>query len=147
MKQMSLYNREVNPFIQAAIAVVIQALALVVVKLVGKSGDGVDDPVLYWEVVFTILLTYMLFNAMLSFPYKMRGQYFMRSLISFVIVAVTGGLLANFFSGITMDEAGSFRWLYLLLTFCYLVFLSIANAIWKIIEMAKKQDSRLRGED
>lgn len=145
MKAVSIFNREVDPFKQAGIAIFAQIVALAAIKASQSGTEGI--PTVYWEAVFTVLLAYMLFNAMLSFPYKKRSQYFVRSLMAYAAIVFSGALLANWFSGITMDEAGSFRWLYLLLSFCYLVFLSIANAMWKIIEMAKKEDKRLRGED
>lgn len=46
-----------------------------------------------------------------------------------------------------MDEAGSFRWLYIVFALTYLVFISIVNMMRKIMEIAKKQDARLRGEE
>jgi len=145
MKNTSIFRMQVHPLKQAGIAVSIELVILLLVKLMMRTGTISDNPTFCWEVVFTLMLAYMLFNAMLSFPYKNRNQYFVYSLIGYVIVALLGGIMAHLFSGVSMDEAGSFRWLYMLLTFCYLVFLTIANAIWKIIEMAKKQDSRMRG--
>ena len=147
MTAKSVYNKEVSPYRQALVASVLQLIVLGITRMLMSGGQMNETPTLFWEIAFTIMMTYMLFSAMLSFPYKKRGEYFYKSIIGYVVVAFSGGFLADWLSGISMDEAGSFRWLYLLLTFCYLVFLSIANAMWKIIEMAKKQDSRLMGDD
>ena len=62
-------------------------------------------------------------------------------------VAAVGGLLAHYISGLSMDEAGHFRWLYICFTFTFLVFLSIVNLMRKIVDIAKRQDARLRGEE
>jgi len=44
-------------------------------------------------------------------------------------------------------EAKSFRWIYIVFTFGYLLFLCILRAMRKIVHIAQKQDARLRGEE
>jgi hypothetical protein len=58
-----------------------------------------------------------------------------------------GGLLAYLISGLSIDEAGSYKWILFIFTFCYILFLSIVRAMKKIVTIAQKQDKRLRGED
>ena len=111
------------------------------------GGQIENSPIFYWEVSFSALMCFGLFNCILSVPYLKRGQYFSTSLISFAAIAVSGGFLASLLSGLSIDEAGALRWLFVVFTFSYLVFISIVNAMRKILEMAKKQDARLRGED
>ena len=50
------------------------------------------------------------------------------------------------FSGLTIDEAGSFRWLYVVFTMGYIILLAIVRSMRRIVAMAQKQDKRLRGE-
>ena len=66
---------------------------------------------------------------------------------AFAILLVIGGLLAWAFSGVSIYEAGTVSWLYFVLTFGYLVFLSIVNLIKFLVKLAQKQDKSLRGEE
>ena len=146
MESQTIFSREIHPFKQAGGAIIL----LLIFQLLGLLFRGTaffgEESVVFWEISMTILLAFMLFNSVMSIPYKNRGLYFRNSLISFVAIAVISGGLAQLLSGQSMDEAGSFKWLYFLFTFVYLVFISIVNAMRKIIEIAKKQDARLRGE-
>lgn len=108
--------------------------------------ETLADKAAYWEIAFAILMGYALFNSIFSLSYHDKTVYFRDSIFCFAALAAAGGFLASYFSGLTMDEAGSFRWLYFVFGFSYLVFISIVNLMRKIIEIAKKQDARLRGE-
>ena len=145
--EQSIFQREISPFIQAAFAMGINLLGILLMKGMVDTGSKVEDGVVLWEVSFSILLAFMLFNSVLSIPYNNRAEYFRNSIFSFLAVAGVGGILAHYVSGVSMDAAGSFRWLYIVFTFTYLVFISIVNLMRVIMEIAKRQDARLRGED
>ncbi|MBT8234518.1 MAG: hypothetical protein HKO66_10450 [Saprospiraceae bacterium] len=140
-KSNSIYNKRISPVHQGLAALGLLIVTMVITKIV--SGDSI----VYWELAFAILMGYALFNAIFSISFVERGIYFRNSIIGFILLGIIGGFLASLFSGLSVDEAGSFRWLYVVFTFSYLVFISIVNAMRKIIELAKKQDARLRGED
>ncbi len=143
----SIFEKQIHPFKQAAVALGINFLGIMILKAV-KSGENIlQEGIVFWEFSFSILMAFMLFNSILSLPYINRMQYFRDSIFSFLAIAIVGGLLAHYVSGISMDSAGSFRWLYIVFTFTYLVFISIVNLMRKIIEIAKRQDARLRGEE
>jgi len=139
----SIFQKEVHPYYQVAIAVGLNLVGLLIIKLGMAEEASADDKVIYWEYSFSILLAFMLFNSVFSIPYKNRTQYFRDSIFSFMALAGFGGIVAYFFSGMSMDEAGSFRWLYFVFTFTYLVFISIVNLMRKIIEIAFSQDDLL----
>jgi len=143
----SIFQKEIHPFKQLVVAIALNVLGLGIVKTTLNETTTSDEYVVYWELSFSVLLAFMLFNSVFSIAYKNRTQYFRDSIIAYVILGGVGGLLAAYLSGLTMDEAGSFRWLYFVFTFTYLVFISIVNLMRKIIEIAKRQDARLRGEE
>jgi len=143
--QQSVFSKQVHPLKQ----VVICLIALIAVMGVAKLAfpmETLADRAAYWEIAFAILMGYALFNSIFSLSYHDKTVYFRDSILCFIGLAAAGGFLAWYFSGLTMDEAGSFRWLYFVFGFSYLVFISIVNLMRKIIEIAKKQDARLRGE-
>ena len=100
-----------------------------------------------WVVLCGMILFFALVNSVLSFGAADGNKYWLQSIISFAVLLVFGGLMAWAISGVPIGEAGSVKWLYFVLTFGYLVFLSIVNFIKFLVVLAKKQDSNLRGED
>jgi len=142
----SIFQKQIHPVYQAGVAIVVNLLGIFVLKAGQGEETLIDEGVVFWELSFSVLMAFMLFNSVFIIPYVNRIQYFRDSIFCFLGVAVIGGFLANYASGVSMDEAGSFRWLYIVFTFAYLVFISIVNLMRKIIEIAKRQDARLRGE-
>jgi len=142
----SIFSKQIHPFRQLAVCAVLIIVIMLAIRMVSMYDVEIKGS-LYWESGMAILMGFALFNSIFSIPYKNRNVYFRDSIFSFMAVAAVGGLCAYWFSGLSMDEAGSFRWLYFVFGFSYLVFISIVNMMRKIIEIAKKQDARLRGED
>ncbi len=142
----SIFNLQISPFKQVLVAIGLLLIVFTIIKLIAVKISEFD-PAFYWEASFTILLLYMLFNAIWSISYKKKTLYLLHSVIGYLFLAVSTALLSQFFSKLSMDEAGAFRMLYLIFTICYLIFLGIVNAMRKILEIVKKQDARLRGEE
>ena len=68
------------------------------------------------------------------------SKYWGRSIYSFMGLALGSGLTAYLFSSLTISEAGSYRWIYVVLTVGYLVFLSIVTFMRRIVEFAQKEE-------
>jgi hypothetical protein len=49
-------------------------------------------------------------------------------------------------SGKHIDEVGSFRWLWFVLTLVYMIFFAIARSMKRVVDIAIEQDDKLRGE-
>ncbi len=143
----ALLNKFESPLYQMAVAVILTFISGFIFKLLILSDTVSDSGVIFWECSFAILLGYMMFNCIYSFVAKDSLKYFRNSIFSFVVLAIVGGVLSSQLSGLNVDEAGSFRWLYLVFTFVYLVFVSIVNLIKKFMEYAMKQEGRLHGDN
>ena len=50
-------------------------------------------------------------------------------------------------TGKQIDDVGSFRWLWMVLSMVYIVFFVIARSMKRIIDIANEQDKKLRGEE
>lgn len=142
----SIFEKQIHPLYQGGVAIALNLVGILFLKAVKPEENLLQEGIVFWELSFSILMAFMLFNAVFSIPYNNRMQYFRDSIFTFLVIAAVGGLLAHYVSGVSMDNAGSFRWLYIVFTFTYLVFISIVNLMRKIIEIAKRQDARLRGE-
>ncbi len=143
----SIFQRQVHPFLQVGVAIGLNVVGILLIMSFVDSESNPEGGVVFWEFSFSILMAFIIFNSVLSIPYLKRTQYFRDSIFSFLALVVIGGALAHYIGGISMDEAGSFRWLYIVFALTYLVFISIVNMMRKIMEIAKKQDARLRGEE
>ena len=55
-------------------------------------------------------------------------------------LALTTGLFAWFVSSLSIGEAGSYKWIYFVVTIGYLVFLSMMGFMKNIVDFAQKED-------
>lgn len=137
--QSPVLKKLVNPFNQAAVV-----LGLILVFDLGSgflSSAGVEmKQNTAWVIAATFILFFAMFNAMLSLMSDNMDKYWTRSVISYIAVAGLAGLLAWAFSSLSINEAGAFRWLYIVLTLGYLLFLSMMRAMRKIVEFAQREE-------
>lgn len=117
--------------------------AVLVVNIGAKifSGAGMEIEQRFpWTIAASFLLFFSAMNAVLSIFSKNIDNYWSRSILSFVGLAAISALLAYVFSQLTMNEAGSYKWIYIVLTFGYLVFLIILTAMRKIVDFAQREE-------
>lgn len=147
MSQKTIWENEISPFRQLlfvlTVALIFMSLSSVIPRPSAISGMH-NAP---WVIISGLILFYAVSNSVLSFAAKKRDIYWLYSLVSFAILMIVGSIMARMFSGLTMDEAGTFRWIYFVFTFGYLVFLSIVNLIRFLVELAQRKDKQLRGEE
>lgn len=128
-----------NPFLQAGIV-----LGLVFIFDIGaflmNSGGMEFNQNTPWVIAATFILFFAMFNAIISLMSDNMDRYWTRSMLSYIAVVVIGGLLAWAFSSLSINEAGSFRWIYIVLTFGYLLFLSIITLMRKIVDFAQREE-------
>lgn len=93
-----------------------------------------------WTITAAFVLFFSVGNALISILASDTEKYWSRSILSFVGLAVLAGLMAYLFSSMGINEAGSYRWIYIVLTIGYLVFLSIIGFMKKIVEFAQREE-------
>jgi hypothetical protein len=74
---------------------------------------------------------------------SLRADSFMKywgtSMYSYMILAFCSGTAAWLFSGIPLGEAGSYRWIFIVVSVGFLVFLSIVNFMKQIVQFAERE--------
>ncbi len=135
-----------TPFIQALLILIVGVLITGLEWLGNVIGLMTSDPNSPWIVFTSFILFFAIANSLMSLKAASMNKYWSRSIIAFAGLLVLSAVMATVFSGLSIDEAGSFRWLFVVLTFGYLVFLSIVRLMKKIVDIAIEQDERLRGE-
>ncbi len=129
-----------NPFLISAIVGGISLLVMLGGKLcyaMGWMGVSQSFP---WLTAASFLLVYAIFNAVFSLSSKNIDHYMGRSILAFLALVAVSWLLARLISGIPINEAGTYRWIFFVLGFCYLVFLSIMGLIKRIVAYAQREE-------
>ena len=135
----SFLDKLENPFLQAAIVLGSILVCDIGSAILGSAGMEFKQNT-PWVIAASFILFFAILNALSSLMTDNMDRYWTRSMLSYVAVAGLGGLLAWAFSSLGINEAGSFRWLYIVLTLGYLIFLSIVGAVRKIMEFAQREE-------
>ena len=146
MKELLLTQRT-NPIFQVGLILILMILFMGIYQLSLSEAAKLDNPAGAWELMAAFVLFYALVNCVFSLQTPNQMIYWRNSIFSFAGLLLLGGGICYLFTGISLQNAGSIRWILFVFSFGYLIFLSIANLMRFIVELAQKQDSKLRGED
>lgn len=136
----SFLARAYDPILQGLFALGGAILLMLIGQLVLWSGALEVTARFPWMAIGALMLFYALFNSIFSLSSKDPTKYWGRSLMSFIGLTAIGGTAAWLFSGLSIWEAGSFRWIFVVITLGYLVFLSLVNLMKRIVEFAMKEE-------
>ncbi|MEL7020983.1 MAG: hypothetical protein AAGK47_05205 [Bacteroidota bacterium] len=134
------YEKAYNPFIQAGIILVSMITVVLLSKFVNAAGIIEVGPRFSWMSAASFMLFFAVFNSVFSLASKSLNYYWGRSIMAFLGVATSMAGVAYLFSGLSIDEAGSYRWIFIVVTFGYLVFLSIMGMMKGIVEFAQREE-------
>ncbi len=139
----TFWERLYQPFGHGVAVFVVAAATMLVSALLRSMGILDISPIIFWVVWATFLLCFALFNSVLSLNTKLdMNQYWFKSTSIYTALVLSIGALAWLFSGLSLKEAGSFQFIFIVITFGYLLFLSMARFMRKIVELAQKEDNR-----
>ena len=136
----SVFYKSYDPLMQAALVLGLGLIVMIGGKLFGMTNILSVSELFPWMTASAFLLFFAMFNSIFSLSSKDHNQYFGRSIMAYAGLVVGSGLLAYLFSSISIHEAGSYKWIIMILTFGYLVFLSMMGFIKKIVEYAEKEE-------
>ncbi len=136
----SIFSGEVSPFKQVLFVIAIGIILMILTEILPQSPRMERTNSMPWTVAAAMLLFFALANSILAFAVKDGNKYWMYSMMSYALLFITVSSMAYMFSGVGMDEAGSFRWIFLVFTFGYLILLSIVNLIRFFVALSKRSD-------
>ena len=124
-------------------ALVIFAAALVIM-IIGwaftASGVFPFDRLFAWSIGSALMLFFAMMNSLLSIRAASFIKYWGASMYSYLALALATSVAAWGFSGIPLREAGSYRWIYIVVTVGFIVFLSMVNFMKMIVRYAEKEE-------
>jgi len=115
-------------------------VVLMLSKLMVLVGMSTSNPAMAWTLAATFLPFFVLFNSVFSLSAKDDNSYWTKSFIAFIGYAVLSAALAYFIAGLSIDEIGPYKWIYVVISFVYLVFISIIGFMKRIVEFAQKEE-------
>ena len=139
MENSSFLDKLKNPVRQATLILLFVLAANIVIYMIASVGAEFEQR-LPWTIACTFILFFAIFNSLLSLMSDNMDRYWTRSILSYVALAGLSGLMAWAFSSLSINEAGSYRWIYIVLTFGYLLFLSMIGFMRKIVEFAQREE-------
>lgn len=140
MENTSIFEKKIDPVYQAAGALVAVFIFILLGAIVSSGPETSSSSRWPWLCAASFLLLFSIFNAIMSATSKNLMKYWGRSIYSFAGLAIGSGLLAWAFSGLSIKEAGSYKWIFFVVTFGYLVFLCMIAFMKQIVEYAQKEE-------
>ena len=135
----SFYAKTYSPYKQAAIVLGISVGCMVLSKLAALAGLDMETT-FPWLLAATFIMFFAMFNSVISLSCDDMEIYYRKSMLSFAVLVAGSGLVAWVLSGISLNEAGSYRWIFIVLAAVYIVFLSMMGFMKKIVEFAQKEE-------
>lgn len=139
MSQSTFLDKIKSPVLQAILVFFLVLALNIIVMFFSSAGVEVEQR-LPWTLAATFILFFAIFNSLISLMTDNMDRYWTRSILSYVALAGAVALLAWGFSSLTINEAGSYKWIYIVLTFGYLLFLSMIGFMRKIVEFAQREE-------
>ena len=133
------FGRLAQPRMQGMIALGFMAVFFVFGLASAATGNEVNDRWGYQSAA-TAMMLFGVGNALMSLSTDNVGKYWSRSFVIYVAVGAIGVLAAWATSGVWLSDAGSYRWIFIVLTFGYLVLLSIVSLMRGIVNFAEREE-------
>lgn len=138
--QGSIFEQRVDPIVQAGV-VLVMVLVIDIFSAIISSTNSVGVSNRFpWLCAASFMLFFAVFNAVMSAAASNTAKYWGRSMYSFMGLALGAGLLAWAFSGLKISEAGSYRWIYLVVSVGYVVFLGMIAIIKNVVNFAQREE-------
>lgn len=93
-----------------------------------------------WMVAASFMLLFAVFNSVLALSASSMNRYYTYSVYSFAGVALLSGLLAWGLSSLSISEAGSYRWIFIVVSIGYMIFLGLMSFLRTIVEFAQREE-------
>ena len=129
-----------NPVFQAAVIFAAGLIFMSIGWLLTVSGIVAVDRDFAWSVAAAFALLFAIFNSLISIRATHSGKYWGASIYSYMALALGSGTAAWLFTGIPIREANTYRWIFFVVTFGFLVFLSMVNFMKKIVQFAEREE-------
>lgn len=134
------YKKIDSPIAQALVVLGGALVLMVCGWLLTVSKIYPVDRLYAWSIAAAFMLLFAMLNSLMSLRADSFTKYWGTSMYTYLGLALCTGLAAWLFSGIPLRDAGTYRWIYLVVTVGFLVFLSMVNFMKRIVQFAEKEE-------
>ena len=134
------FERAKDPVMQASVVLGVSVIFMALAKVASLIGAAEFKDYFPWIISASFLLFFTVLNSLFSLSSDDTNKYWIRSIICYLGLAIVSGSLAYLASSVAFNDAGTIRWIFYVLTFVYLVFLSILNFMKKIVAFAEREE-------
>lgn len=135
----SFYAKSYSPYIQSAVVLAISLVCMIMAKLVELAGIEMESTTA-WLLAATFIMFFVIFNSVISLSSKNMEIYYRQSMLSFGGLVLISGLVAWLLTGVSLENAGYYKWIFIVLTVVYIVFMAIMGFMKFIVEFAQKEE-------
>lgn len=136
----SLFENAYSPFLQTGIVLGLSILVHIGAKVVNVLGIMEVGGKFHWMTAAAFLLFFAVFNSVFSLSSKDSNKYWLQSILCFCALAIVASMIAYFLSSIPINDAGSYRWIFIVVGVGYLVFLSMVGFMKRIVDFAQREE-------
>lgn len=138
----SLFELHIPPLRQALVGLAAAFVFMILYQIFKLAGAdmGIKFP---WTTSGAVILMYAVFNSVNSFTTNDMLKYYRNSIFAFIGLAAGSGAMAYLFSGTSINEAGTFRWIYVMLALSYFGFIGITTFIRFIFNILQTEEEKL----
>ena len=139
-KESSFYEKSTDPVWIFISLLACQIVLVLGAKLLGIMNVFQASERFPWMAGAAMLFVFSMFSCLLLIPAKDVSIYIKRAMYSFMGLIFFTYVVAWLFTGKMIDEVGSFKWIYLVLTVGFLLFIGITVFVRQLITFAEEED-------
>src|SRR5688500_9386236 len=147
MEESKLATFFLKPLHQAAIIVALIIVLTLVDNFMPHDDEFFKANAGPWIVSTAMVLLFIVINTVVALRIDFIVPYWTFSVACFVGLLAFSYGWCYMLTGKHIDEVGSFRWLWMVLAMVYFIFFGITRSMKRIVDIAIKQDKKLRGEE
>ncbi len=136
----SFYSKAYNPYMQGGIILGASISIMLLSKLSNYMGIIASNPDFCWLTAAAFLLLYAVGNSLFCLSTSNINKYWLNSMLTFLLLAGLSAGAAWALSGLSINEVEGYKWIFVVLVFGYLVFLSIVGFMKRIVDYAEAED-------
>lgn len=140
----SFLAKAMNPYIIAGLSLAGAVLFMILGEFTNSLGATRFSERFPYVAGGSFLLLFAVYNAIFSLSAEDLNKYWLKSIASYAGLMAGVLLFAYLFSSLWLP--GTFRWIFSILTFGYLSFLSIMGIVKRVFAIVKREDENMHGK-
>ena len=136
----NIFDKLNHPPYQAIATFLVALVIMFLGWAITASGILEFDRLFAWSIGSALMLFFAMMNSLLSLRAESFLKYWSVSVYSYLALGLGTSMAAWGFSGSPLKEAGSYYWIYIVVTVGFMVFLTMVNLMKIIVNYAEKEE-------